>query len=785
MPKSAQSPRLEILQAHFLDDHSSHAPGLSVVEPAPDEPQAKRGNLYLLVELMGESPFRAQALRRLQTTVTETYYKAAGSVSTILESAITAAHAELAQMNQRSPETELRAGVICAVVVDNLLIMAAAGPSLALISTQQRVDQFPPGPRHYTSPLGGATPPQISIYKQPLQAGDAIFLGESDWILLTTVKVLGGAVANATRENRFDVVDYLRRQSNQAEILGVLLLVEDPTLVRPAPVPRRADNSGLPTAVGATPPVRGVPTVDEGIPAVWDADVRAAAPQNPRQRPQSQPLLPAPRAREIPAASVEVIAPGDEPAPSPRRRRRTPPPWAQVVDNLSAVAQQSQKQIGQFIQRILPERDRTPQEPPDWVGTLPDLSQTHVGPTLAVEPFTPPARTRDGRARLFILLALLIPLLTFATVGAVYLRQGADNQSEGIKLVELAEAQLLKAQQALGVDDKSTARAALGEAQRYLSEAIDLIGITERIRDLSGRIQTELQSLLQVRSLYSLDFPLVRFPADADPHRVVVFDQDVYVLDVGRQVVEYFRTDASRTLIEEARGIIVREGDVVEGVTVGRLVDIAWQPRIPGFADKASLLILDRNNNIFRYNNVDETTYVRLTGAEQFRGISQLESYGGRLYLVDEQQSQVWRYSPAGLGYDEPPAPWFASGVQVNLAGVVATGIDGDIWMLMEDGTILRYRQGQQLPFSLDTSAGLTGRMVDMTLGTAAEDNLYMADGNLDRILVFDKEGNYLEQFQAAENNALRGLRGLYLDNVTGTLFILTQSSLFAHSLPR
>jgi sugar lactone lactonase YvrE len=174
-----------------------------------------------------------------------------------------------------------------------------------------------------------------------------------------------------------------------------------------------------------------------------------------------------------------------------------------------------------------------------------------------------------------------------------------------------------------------------------------------------------------------------------------------------------------------------------------------------------------------------------MAGAEQLRSISQLESYTGRLYLLDEQQNQIWRYSPAGLGYDEAPTTWFDPQVQANLAGVVATAIDGDIWMLNEDGVVLRYRQGGQLPFSLDNSAGLTGRMVDMTIGADADDNVYLADGSQDRILVFDKQGNYLEQFQAAENNALRGLRGLYLDNVTGTLFILTQKSLYAHSLPR
>jgi hypothetical protein len=782
MPRAAKSSPLQTHLALFLDSRSTRAPGIRVIEPEPNSPQAQRGKLYILLELMGESPVRNQALRQIHSRIEEIYYSAAGSVSAVLREAILAGHTALQQVNQRSPGTDLRAGIVCAALVNDYLIMTAAGPSLAMLSTDQRVDQFPPGPRHYTSPLGGDETPMVTVYRQQIAAGDVLFLGESDWILLTTVKTVAGAITTATAENRFDVVAYLRKQINGAEVLGLLVVIAEETPV--AAKQNRNAISGLPTALGATPPVRDIPTVDE-IPAVWDYENVVQKPQ--KASTPSRQAEPS-RQRRYTIDDIELIEPD---AASEVSVRRTDPSriGSAVGGAIGAVgtwSRQTGQRVGSWITQMLPDRNRGAQQSPEWVGALPGLAnEDDDDPVIERPRYTPPERTKGSRARLFILLAILIPLLAFATVGAVYLQRGAANQAEGIKLVELAESQLLRAQQALTIDDNSGARTALGEAQRYLNEAIALIGVNERIRALSEQIRAELQSLLQVRSLYSLDFPLHSFPNDADPHRVVVFDQDVYVLDIGRQVVEFFRTDPSRSTIQENHGIIVREGDVVEGVTVGRIVDIAWQARIAGFADKASLLILDRNNNIFRYNNVDEATYLRMAGSEQLRSISQLESYTGRLYLLDEQQNQIWRYSPAGLGYDEAPSPWFDPQVQANLAGVVATAIDGDIWMLNEDGVVLRYRQGGQLPFSLDNSAGLTGRMVDMTIGAAADDNVYLADGSQDRILVFNKQGNYVEQFQAAENNALRGLRGLYLDNVTGTLFILTQTSLYAHSLPR
>ncbi|MCB0116354.1 MAG: hypothetical protein R2873_12110 [Caldilineaceae bacterium] len=780
-----------------MEDDSPRAPGIHTVEPEQGSPQAQRGNLYILIELMGDSPIRSQALRLMHKRLETTYYSAAGSVSALLRGAILAGHAVLKEINERTHHTDLRAGIICAALVDGRLIMASAGPALAMVATDQRVDQFPPGPRHYTTPLGGDETPLVSVYREQIGAGDALFLGESDWILLTTVKTVAGAITTATPENRFDVLAYLRKQVNSADVLGLLVVLADETdQTAQAATQARNDLSGLPTALGAAPPVRDIPAADE-VPAVWEEEntpPKTPATPSPQRQTQRQTQRQAPRKPEQARAhrfsidEIELIEPGQEQAQRPRAQQ-----VASTVSGALGAAGTWTRRTGSrasaWITNLLPDRTRSAPEPSDWIGAIPELGEDdeddQAGGLVARPRYTPPERTRGSRARLFILLAILIPLLAFATVGAFYLREGASNQTEGVKLVELAESQLLRAQQALSIDDESGARAALGEAQRYLDEAIALIGINERIRAVSEEIRAELQSLLQVRSLYSLDFPLHSFPNDADPRRVVVFDQDVYVLDTGRQVVEFFRTDSSRSTVQENHGAIIREGDVVEGVTVGRLVDIAWQGRIAGFADKASLLILDRNNNIFRYNNVDEATYLRLAGAEQLGTISQIENYTGRLYLLDEQQNQIWRYVSAGLGYDEPPGPWFDAQVQANLAGVISTAIDGDIWMLNEDGVVLRYRQGGQLPFSLDNSAGLTGRMVDMTIDAGPEGNVYLADGSQDRILVFDKQGNYREQFQAAENNALRGLRGLYLDNVTGTLFILTQSSLYAHSLPR
>ena len=767
-----------------MDHRNPRAAHLEAVEPAWGDERAARGNLYILIELIGSSPVSSHAVREMLATVELTYYSAGGPVSQVLKQAIADAHEILRNMNRNSPDIALQAGIICAAVVQGHLVIASVGPTVAFVSTSQRLDQFPPDEERYAGTIGGEIEPNVQTYRHILDSGDALFIGESEWTLQSDVRTIGGAVVSASVSNLEDMVVHLREQGDNIPLLGLLLVY-----VEEEQDAEEGEGSPLPTAVGATPPVQGVPGEESS---------KSAVPLRDRIG-ESTP--------ELPSAATMQHQLAVPVRPPERERTR----WRSRV---SGLMDRPSKWFSNLLQGLLPERgvrqseptqqpemespssesSPTPPEPfePDYqaeplptVGA-PEQAQSEERVQLPALPgYAPPAPSQGNRRRLFIAIAILIPLLTSAVVGAAFLREGSINQEEGLQLVELADGKLLEVQQALDVEDRATARASLSEAQRYLDEAIVLIGVTDQIQELSQVIATELQDLLQVRALYSLDVPLLAYAADAEPQRIVVSNQDIYVLDSSSQAISHYRTNSERTLLEEDNGAVLREGDSVSGVTVGRLVDIAWQPRISGFADKASLLILDRNNNVFRYNRLDGATHLVLREQSSLGSVGQLGLYNGRLYLADERSDQIFRYSPAGLAYDDPPTAWFDEQVRGDLAGLIAMGIDGDIWLLSEDGTLLRFREGQQLPFSLERIPGLGGLLVDFAMAEHADGMLYLADATDERILVFDKEGRYIQQFVDAEDMALAGLRGLFLDEVTDILYILTKSGVYAHPLPR
>jgi len=400
-------------------------------------------------------------------------------------------------------------------------------------------------------------------------------------------------------------------------------------------------------------------------------------------------------------------------------------------------------------------------------------------------PFSPPEPASGSRARLYTLTAVLLLTLVPLLVYILTQQQGSPSIAEADNLMAWAENRLVSAQgvYADGSGDQVQARTLLTEAENFLNRSVAITGRNDESVKLAADIQREFQDVLQVVPLYQLAEPLVTFPSNALPDRLFVDDQSIYVLDIGRNMVLHYRTDTSGEYIADSEGeVVLRQGSDVDNISVGRLADVGWQPLVPGVEDKANLLILDRNNNVFRYNEIEGTSRIDFGTVNALQISNRLAVYGGNIYIGDEGRSQIYRYRP---GLYNLPEGWFAPQSGINLVGLLSIKIDGDIWLLFNNGQLLRYNQGQQKPFTLDDSIGLPEEPVDMYIGGQETSLIYIADAANERIMVFDKNGSYLRQLKAAEGNPLRGLRGIYADEVAGNLYILTQSALYQHPLMR
>jgi hypothetical protein len=810
--------------AYLADEQAGAPTGVRIVEPPPDTHQAQRGNFYALVDLQGLAEDAASLTERILSAMQRTYYTSKGTQSQVLTDTMRSAQ-QLLETEHSQRSQGWQAGVICIGLMSDRLAIAGMGDAFAFVTTDNGgVNVYPPD--RLSSAAKIDDPFALwPLHRQKVESGGALIAGGAEWLEQVSPRILASAAAFVTPANCQDAADGLREQAGVTDIPGLLLVFSwddadasavpaesvggpsiDPSAspVAPSSTPhssgsqpasspgpaglvsasvaqRTRTGGGLPTALNASPPVVAAPAVagagtyqaaGQVPPPASSSSVSAAAPAG--VSPSSmQPTT------HVPSVTPQLAAP-QSPVSAPASSTAN----QGVPAILAAGAVTGLNRARGMFASILPDRNAQPS--PNLLAGQPGSDAFPISrATAGGKTFVPPPVASGSRARLFIAIAVILLILVPAVVAGMYWQQGASNRSEAESLLDLSEARLLSAQDALDQEDKVTARALLTEAYDYVLQSEEILGRTTRSSDLIDQIRAEQQQVMQITPLYGLTTPLATFPADASPQRVLVIDQDVYVMDSGRGEIIKYRLEANGETLADEGQVVLREGEIINGIPVGAMVDVAWQSPIPGYEDKASLLLLDGNDRVFRYNQVDGSTLVSFGDPPPWQQAKQLEVFSDRLYVGDEPANQIYRYAPGT--YQEPPTPWFQPTTQVRLQGMEAMRIDGDIWLLFGDGKVVRYHAGEQVPFSLDDSVALSADPVDLYVSQAVNDpTLYLADAAEERILFFNKDsGDFQGQFQATEGRPLRGLRSIFIDEVRGTLFVLTNEALYVQRLPR
>ncbi len=136
----------------------------------------------------------------------------------------------------------------------------------------------------------------------------------------------------------------------------------------------------------------------------------------------------------------------------------------------------------------------------------------------------------------------------------------------------------------------------------------------------------------------------------------------------------------------------------------------------------------------------------------QWGSISALVSFGGNLYLLDNEKSRIWKYvatdtgPPAGEAGFSETREYLNPDTLPDLGRATSMAIDGSVWIGTADGNIMKFTQGKTdtfVPQGVDPVFGenLTVYTSDTTT------NLYVLDGANKRVVVLDKDGTYLSQY--------------------------------------
>jgi hypothetical protein len=160
-----------------------------------------------------------------------------------------------------------------------------------------------------------------------------------------------------------------------------------------------------------------------------------------------------------------------------------------------------------------------------------------------------------------------------------------------------------------------------------------------------------------------------------------------------------------------------------------------------------------------------------------------IKTFNGEfIYLLDTGSNTIWKYRRLRSGYSTASA-YNSEG---DLSNAVSLAIDGDIYALNRDGSIVRFRKGKVLPYEIKSQPSLPLENPTRIFTLPEASKVYVLDSVNSRVVVYTKDdigsAQYDKQvvFETLKPNEIRDF---YVDKDEQKLTVLTADKVYISDL--
>lgn len=287
------------------------------------------------------------------------------------------------------------------------------------------------------------------------------------------------------------------------------------------------------------------------------------------------------------------------------------------------------------------------------------------------------------------------------------------------------------------------------ESKNNRSEELEELAV--KIEEALGRVSREYE--VESASEW-FDFSLVKedfkgSDFEAEENKLLVWDQDL-------------KTAIEIDLVSKSSRIVIGGDKVSEGSVVG-------------LAGERGFVI---GRDMITVLDMEKTEVVAEVSGDEWGDIKDAVGFSSNLYLLDgTSNGQILKYLGVNSGLSAKRN--YLTGEDYDFSEAVSMAIDGSIWVLFKDGTIVKYVRGVKDAFNL---IGLDkGFEEPIKIYTTPEvNNLYILDRRSMRVVVVAKNGEYQAQYVWP---GIAGVTDLVASEELKRVFLLTREKVFVIEL--
>ncbi|MBN1318975.1 MAG: hypothetical protein JXA42_26065 [Anaerolineales bacterium] len=656
-----------------------------------------RDTLFVHLTLSSRETPSPSLYREVVDELANAFFATNGSVTAALRQSVRAANEYLMRYNLREEGVDKQRGsVTCAVLRDEELFIGQAGDTLAFISHQGQLERLPPRVPGLITPLGVGYGVDTRFYHSWIHPGDMLLLANPSFSPHQD-SIIAEAITYEGITAGIDNLTKICKSTSPVDARIMLVEFSVGQVAETSPEPKREPQPA---------PVKSVARV-------------TAKPVREQIRPSSQPRPDTVRTRPQPVPEPTTSIPKPDIQEKKKKARRVASGVALWMAAVTAG-------MSQMVERLFGGEETTGQ---------------------AVK------RDQGPSAISYLLMAVLIPILVGVVSVTVYLQRGQTAKFQDLLLQLERESNL-----AIASETELEQRSHWTQVIAISDQALQLYPSHETVLLFQEQATEKLDVLDEITRLVVQ--PLYQYKSGSVPTGLAVQSLNVYVLDTEIDYAyKHLLEDQFRVAKDVEPETILFKTQAVGGEAVSDLVDINWFPK-SGEMQQDSITILDSAGLLLRYRpawgNVLSTQLVLPANWSTPQATT---VYGDNFYVLDIGAKQVWRFEAKDKGYPSEPTMYQfdnntdsdpANDVDLSLMIDMSIDRDGNLYLLQNDGQILKFFSGERKHFVItDLEDPLVAPTAIFCSLTGLNPLFYIADPGSGRIVQTTQQGLFMAQYRA------------------------------------
>ncbi len=325
--------------------------------------------------------------------------------------------------------------------------------------------------------------------------------------------------------------------------------------------------------------------------------------------------------------------------------------------------------------------------------------------------------------------------------------------------------------EALAANDVTAAWAILIDARADLEEVAALAGsetedaLVAAERAAIDQQMTRLSGMIKVANVQTVG--TVPAASEGVTPRLVSGEGRVYLLTNAIYQIDV----ASSSLV-----VLLQPGDLVNDVPVETLRAAAWRENRLMVIDAKRAYIFDPTTGGWSVEQLGTFD------VEGFTDIVAGDTFDFNLYLLARGSGQILKFQ-AGL-YENNPEDWTGGVAREELTRATDMTVDGDVWVLMPDGSILNFFRSR-LEATIKPEIVPPLERTSAIFTTAESEFLYVMSQMDGRILRLTREGKLVQQLTTGdERSPIAGASDLVIDEKSGIAYVLANETVYTLRIP-